>query len=177
MLSVNTTFIICARKPKHSHDSLYCNTHFIAGHWVWRNKLKATFVTWDQTQTLTHHFILPRLQQSLQAAGVARSQLKRQLLNPADGGGYGWCCHRNSIFLPFHRLLRNPERNHMGLSPGSGQRSCQPSVSELQATRHPTSLERKKMQLPDLWKLLRKQVTFHKLYWLGKTTFIEGLPW
>ena len=100
---------------------------------------------WPGTRhkTHTHHFILSRLQQSFQAAGVAWSQLKRQLLNPADGGSYGWCCHRNSVFLPFHRLLRNPERNHMGLSPGSGQGSCQPSVSELQATRHPMSLERK----------------------------------
>lgn len=93
--------------------------------------------------THTYRFIIPSFQQGVQAASLAHSQLKRQFLNPTDGSGYGLFRHRNSIFLPFHRRLGNPERNHMGLSWGSGQPSCHPSVSELRATSHLTSAELK----------------------------------
>lgn len=89
----------------------------------------------------TYRLVVPSFQQSVEAASLAHSQLKRHFLNPTDGSSYGLFCHRNSIFLPFHRPLGNPERNHTGCNRGSGQPSCQPSVSEVRAASHLPSPE------------------------------------
>lgn len=110
---------------------------------MYREKCEATHATWSPPWMHTYRFVLPSFQQSVQMASRVHSQLKRQFFNPTDGSGYGLFCHRSGIFLPFHRLLRNPERNHMGLSRGSGQHSYRPSGPQLQATNHLTTPELK----------------------------------
>lgn len=101
-----------------------------------RKKPEATSVTWGQPWMHTHSFVFPSFQQSVQAASLAHGQLESQFPNPADGSSYGLFRHRSSILLPFHRLLRNPGRNDMGLSLGSGLTAISPQTysSEQQAT-------------------------------------------
>ena len=107
----------------------------VLGYWVWREELEATDVTWGH-RVHTYRLVLPSFQQSVQAASLARGQLKRQFLNPADGSGYGLLRHRNSTFLPFHRPLGNPERNHTGCRRVMGNLAVSPQSQscEQQAT-------------------------------------------